>query len=213
MSDIDDSSLITDTDRDSQSRTLQTSNVDVRTRNTKGQFQKGLKKMDSEPTRSPPVTEDALRQVVERITRLEQENALLRAQQAASQTPPTQSVEDSQALMSGALEEDPNPPRRSKRSKEHRRRRRSSSSDCSYHSVRPQPKTKIINTIDKLDDGKSPDWEEWLIAIDGRLEFNKDHYPTEAERKFLVYSHTTGKAELHLRYKPRTIRHSTPGEI
>ena len=90
MSETEDSPSIVDTERDSQSRTVQPSNVDVRTRNPKGQFQKGVRKMDTQPTQSPPVTEDALRQVVERLARLEQENALLRAQQAASQTRPIQ---------------------------------------------------------------------------------------------------------------------------
>lgn len=200
MSDIEYSPSVAETELDLSSRTLPPSTVEGRSRNTKGRFQKGSKKMATQSTPSPPpVPEEVLQNIVERLSKMEQENSMLRAQLAGVQSRPVPSVEDP-PVTSGALGEESS--RRHRRSKERRRHRTaSSSSDGSYHSVRPQAKTKIINTIDKLDDGKNPEWEAWLIAIKGRLEFNKDHYPTEAERKFLVYSHTSGRAELHLRYR------------
>lgn len=59
--------------------------------------------------------------------------------------------------------------------------------------------------VEKFDNGKeSPKWEDWYIAIRGKLEVNADHFPSDKARMLAVYTHTKGEAMGHLstRYSP-----------
>jgi hypothetical protein len=49
-----------------------------------------------------------------------------------------------------------------------------------------------------LSDGVDPTFESWRIQIKGKLRGNADHFPTEEDRMFYVFSRTTGNAQKHL---------------
>ena len=71
-----------------------------------------------------------------------------------------------------------------------------------YTSATPEaPKVKLTErtpTIDNLDDGSDPTFQQWQASIQDRLEINADHYRSERARMALVWGHTTGLAKGYL---------------
>ena len=59
-------------------------------------------------------------------------------------------------------------------------------------------RTKITKQFDPLDDGKKPTFRQWSISIRDRLKRHGDHYPSELERKGLIWESTAGRAQGYL---------------
>ena len=56
----------------------------------------------------------------------------------------------------------------------------------------------------RLSDGNEPSFEEWQIAIGGKLEINEDYYSTEKSKMYYIYDRTEGDARKYLyeRFRP-----------
>lgn len=61
--------------------------------------------------------------------------------------------------------------------------------------------TKIADPLRLKDNGRTggPDYKGWKLAIQGKLRFNHDHFPTEEHKMIYVFSMTEGEASKHLR--------------
>jgi Zinc knuckle len=58
-----------------------------------------------------------------------------------------------------------------------------------------------------LSDGQDPSFENWRIQVAGKLEVNRDHYPSTHAQMLYVFGRTSGDAQKHLqaRYRPGSI--------
>lgn len=60
------------------------------------------------------------------------------------------------------------------------------------------PHTRISKKILELDDGQKPTFRQWKISIQDRLTRHADHYPTEQDRKGLIWESCEGRAQGYL---------------
>jgi Zinc knuckle len=65
-------------------------------------------------------------------------------------------------------------------------------------------KSERLPDPEVLTDGKTPEFEEWLAKMKGKLLVNADRFTTEAARMIYVQSRTTGEAAAHLRERMKT---------